>query len=81
MVNGVERANLAELFVSSVFQDVDESGKVSVKKERRDGGLSTNILDQDDSYEELSHSLPIQDFLANKNGAPDRLDELLDDAV
>ena len=68
------------------FNDVDNSGQVTHTKaeESKEPGDAGN--DSDDSYEELSHSLPMdfEHLSANNNNdpeVPDRLDLLLAEAV
>jgi len=75
------RPNKAELFVSQIFQNVNEEYVVTSEKAIQ--GVNKDPLDlDDDSYEELSHSLPISNRLgSSQDGVLDRLDELLDECV
>lgn len=63
------------------FQDVDDSGQIMTNG-HAEGELNND--DHDDSYEELSHSLPAEAvdlIVTNDEEKPDRLDKLLADSV
>ena len=87
----------AEVFISMAFQDVNASGSVetvqkvppakATSEAEREEELARSVIedDQDDSYEELQHSLPM-DFGNGNEGRketgadhekPDKLDQLL----
>lgn len=62
------------------FQDVNDSGQIEEKKGDPVQQRHENL---EDSFEELSHSLPLDfvDVMGDGDGKPDTLDQLLEACV